>query len=172
MPPRRAPQSANSKGYYQEISLPRAKSLKKVLVHESYLGADVVINVPILKHHGSTGVTAALKNLMGVIWDRGYYHYTDLHQCIADFGLCRLPTLNVVDAYLVMLSGGPRGSSYRADVAVKKMQIISADIVAADAAAARTWGTEPASIAYIQKAQELGLGTADLNKLKIERIRV
>ena len=28
--------------------------------------ADVLINVPVLKHHGSTLITAALKNLMGL----------------------------------------------------------------------------------------------------------
>ena len=162
----------NSKGYYQEITIPRGRSLKMALVHEAYLGANVVINVPILKHHGSTGITAAMKNLMGVVWDRGFFHMNDLHQCIADFPLCRVPRLNVIDAYRVMLSGGPRGSSYRADIALKKMQIISTDIVAADAAAALTWGAEPSSVAYIKKAQELGLGTADLSKLNIERIRV
>ncbi len=163
---------ANSKGYYQEASVPGARSLRKVLVHELILEADVFINVPILKHHGSTGITSAMKNLMGVIWDRSYYHANDLHRCIAEFGLLRKPTLNVVDAHTVMMSGGPRGSSYRSSLSVKKMQIISADIVAADAAAAKTWGAEPEAIRYISQAAELRLGIMDLDSLRIARIRV
>lgn len=162
----------SSKGYFQQAAVPRAKNLKSVMVHEMVLEADVLINVPILKHHGSTTITCALKNLMGLVWDRWYYHANDLHRCIAEFALLRTPTLNVVDAHTVMMSGGPRGSSYRSSLKVKKMQIISPDIVAADAAAAATWGTDADSVRYIQIADELGLGTKNLDSLNIKRMRV
>ncbi len=162
----------SSKGYFQQAAVPRAKNLKSVMVHEMVLEADVLINVPILKHHGSTTITCALKNLMGLVWDRWYYHANDLHRCIAEFALLRTPTLNVVDAHTVMMSGGPRGSSYRSSLKVKKMQIISPDIVAADAAAAATWGTDADSVRYIQIADELGIGTKNLDSLNIKRMRV
>jgi uncharacterized protein (DUF362 family) len=163
---------ANSKGYYQEVEIRKARQLRKVMAHEQLFEADVFINIPILKHHGSTRITSALKNLMGLVWDRWYYHANDLHRCIAEFPLFRAPTLNIVDAHTVMKSGGPRGSSYRAELVIKKMQIISPDIVAADAAAARTWGTEPGSVGHIRIADELGLGTSNLDSLRIRRIRV
>lgn len=162
----------SSKGYFHEAAVPGAKNLKNVMVHEMALEADVIINVPVLKHHGSTTITCALKNLMGLVWDRWYYHANDLHRCIAEFALLRTPTLNVVDAHTVMMSGGPRGSSYRSSLKVKKMQIISPDIVAADAAAAATWGTSADNIRYITIADELGLGTKNLDALNIKRIRV
>jgi len=161
----------SSKGYFQEAAVPGAKNLKNVMVHEMVLEADVLINVPILKHHGSTTITCALKNLMGLVWDRWYYHANDLHRCIAEFALLRIPSLNVVDAYTVMTSGGPRGSSHRSSLSVKKMQIISPDIVAADAAAAATWGTEASRVRYINIADELGIGTKNLDSLRIKRIR-
>jgi uncharacterized protein (DUF362 family) len=162
----------SSKGYFHETAVPGAKNLKNVMVHEMVLEADVIINVPVLKHHGSTTITCALKNLMGLVWDRWYYHANDLHRCIAEFALLRTPTLNVVDAHTVMMSGGPRGSSYRSSLKVKKMQIISPDIVAADAAAAATWGTSADNIRYINIADELGLGTKNLDALNIKRVRV
>jgi len=109
---------------------------------------------------------------MGLVWDRWYYHSNDLHRCIAEFALLRVPTLNVVDAYTVMTSGGPRGSSHRSSLSVKKMQIIGTDIVAVDAAAAATWGTEASSVRYINIADELGIGTKNLDSLRIKRIRV
>jgi uncharacterized protein (DUF362 family) len=160
----------HTRGYYQEVTVTGAEVLKTTEVHEMVLDADVLINVPILKHHGSTKVTCALKNLMGVVWNRRFYHARGLNQCIADFPLVRKPDLNVVDAYRVLKSGGPRGSSYRAKVQDRKMQIISTDIVAADAAAAKTWGTEPDSLPYVTMAHDHGLGTMDLDALRIKRI--
>jgi uncharacterized protein (DUF362 family) len=163
---------ANSKGYYQEVEVPGARKLSSVMVHEQVLEADVLINVPILKDHGSTTITAALKNLMGLVWSRWFYHANDLHRCIAEFPLFRAPTLNVVDAHTVMMQGGPRGSSHRTSLALKRMQIISPDIVAADTAAAKTFGIAPREVGYIRIANELGLGTTELDRLAIRRIKV
>ena len=121
------------------------------------MGADVFINVPILKHHSSSMVTVGMKNLMGVVWDREYWHRNDLHQCIADFASYRRPELTVVDAYNVMKQNGPRGVS-ASDVVPMKSQIVSTDFVAADAAAAKLFGAEPDDIRYIQLAAQMNLG--------------
>ena len=129
--------SGDSEGYYQEIGLPDGRRLRKAKVHELLLDADVFINVPILKDHSSSMLTLGMKNLMGVVWDRWYWHRNDLHQCIADFSSFRKPALTVVDAYNVMKQNGPRGVSVN-DVVPMKSQIVSTDLVAADAAAAIT----------------------------------
>lgn len=161
----------NSSSYYQEATVPGAVSLKKARFHELILESDVFINVPVLKHHSGAGMTAAMKNLMGTVWDRQFFHRYDLDQCIADAALFRKPTLNVVDAYKVMKTGGPRGYGSSAyDMA--KFQILSADIVAADAAAARTLGSDPSSFRYIGLAAEKNTGQADLSKLDIRRLTI
>ncbi|MBU0927133.1 MAG: DUF362 domain-containing protein [Spirochaetes bacterium] len=160
---------ANASGYYQEVTFPGARAVRKARVHELVIESDVFINVPVLKHHSGAGMTAAMKNLMGIVWDRQFFHRNDLHQCIADACLYRKPDLNVVDAYKVMRTGGPRGyASSVYDVA--KFQILSADIVAADAAAARTLGFEPSRFGYIGKAAAAGSGRDDLSKLDIRRL--
>jgi uncharacterized protein (DUF362 family) len=161
--------SGASERYYQEVSIPQGKVLKKAKVHELILQSAVFINVPVLKHHGSGRVTVALKNLMGIVWDRRYWHQNGLHQCIADFGTFRKPDLNIVDAYLVMMRNGPRGTS-AADVVEMKSQIISTDMVAADSAAAKMFGLEPDQVPHITLARELSVGTMDLDKLNIKRI--
>jgi uncharacterized protein (DUF362 family) len=112
-----------------------------------------------------------MKNLMGVVWDRGFWHSNDLHQCIADFAAYRRPTLNVVDAYYVMKRNGPRGVS-EADVATLKAQLISTDIVAVDTAAAKLFGMEPSSIRHIALAADRKVGRMDLEHLTITRIAV
>jgi uncharacterized protein (DUF362 family) len=49
-------------------------------------------------------------------------------------------------------------------------QIISPDIVAADAASTRLLGRESSEIGHIRLAAEAGFGEIDLTKLKIERL--
>lgn len=159
----------NSERYYKEISIPGAKRLKTTKVHEQYLNADVFINVPVLKHHASTNLTISMKNLMGVVWDRRYWHRNNLHQCIADFCLYCKPDLNIVDAYHVMTKNGPRGTS-TADLSVKKSLMISTDIVAIDAASALVFGSQPDDVKHIKIAEEMGIGTANLSKLNIQRV--
>ncbi len=160
--------SGASEGYYQDVTIKQGKKLKNAKVHELILQSDVFINVPILKHHSSADVTIGMKNLMGVVWDRGYWHSNNLHQCISDYSSFRKPDLTVVDAYYVMKKNGPRGVS-KDDVITMKSQIVSADIVAADAAAAKLFGVDPAKIDYIRIANEMNLGVMNLDKISIYR---
>jgi len=162
----------NSENYYQEIEIPGGKKLKKAKVHELLLETDVFINVPVLKDHNSTRMTASLKNTMGIVWDRGFWHSNDLHQCIADFALFeKKPVLNVIDCYNVMVKNGPQGVS-KEDVVQMKSQIITADWVAGDTAAAKMLGVDPLKIDYIPIADKMGLGTMNLDSLNIKRIKM
>lgn len=162
---------AHAESYYQAVDIPRGKVLTTAKEHEIILGADVFINVPILKHHSGTTVTICMKNLMGNVWDRGYWHGSDLHQCIADFATYRKPALNVVDAYLAMKTNGPRGVSTE-DVVTMKTLLLSTDMVAADAASTKLLGVDPEDIRHITIAAEMNAGRKDLDKLNIKRITV
>lgn len=163
--------SADSKSYYREVDIPQGRRLTSALVHKAMLDADVFFNVPVLKDHSSALITASMKNLMGVVWDRRYWHRNDLHQCIADFSSYRRPDLTIVDAYNVMKRNGPRGVSTD-DVVNMKAQVLSTDFVAADAAAARLYGAEPADVRHIRLAAEMNLGRMDLKNLSINRIKL
>ncbi len=154
---------------YREVDIPGGVKLKRALVHSLVLDSDVLLNVPVLKHHSGTGMTAAMKNLMGVIWDRKFYHQNDVHQAIADFLTLRKPTLNILDAYHPMVRNGPRGKSV-ADVVEMRSLLASADPVALDAAAAKMLGLDPAKIGYIPIGDAMKLGTMDLSRVEIRRI--
>jgi uncharacterized protein (DUF362 family) len=163
--------SGANESYYQEVKIPNGKNLKTDKVHELVLNSDVFINVPILKHHGGGRLTICMKNMMGVVWDRGLWHRNNLHQCIADFATYCKPTLNVVDAYNVMKQNGPRGVS-KEDVVSMKSLLLSTNMVVADAAAAKIFGMEPGEINYIKYADEMKVGSMNLDKLSIKRIKV
>ncbi|HEC43868.1 MAG TPA: DUF362 domain-containing protein [Bacteroides sp.] len=163
--------AGNSKGRYHQVDIPGGKVLKQAHVHELILESDVFINVPILKHHGGAGLCVSMKNLMGAVWDRRYWHANDLHQCIADFTSAIKPDLNVVDGYKVLMKNGPRGVSV-ADVETRKFQIISTDMVSADVAATKFLAKDPSQIGHIRIAGEMGLGEMDLSELNINRIQI
>jgi len=166
----------NDEQYYKkEIDLPQGVTLKKAKIHDAIAEADVWFNVPVLKHHGGAKLSCAMKNYMGIVWDRRIFHQSDLQQCIAD--VCtwsKKPVLNIVDAYRVMYRNGPQGVSASDTSSDGKSLIASANIVAVDAAALKffnKWtkmGLNDAS--HVSKGESLKLGTTDLDKIKIERI--
>lgn len=160
---------AHDKKYYQEVEIPNATRLKKTSVHELVMETDVLINVPVLKHHMASSLTIAMKNLMGIVWDRNAWHSSGLNTCIAEFCLYKKPTLNIVDAYAVTMKNGPHRARTE-DLDYKKTLLVSPDIVAIDAAATKVFGSDPANISYIKQAHDLGIGNMNLDTLKIERI--
>jgi uncharacterized protein (DUF362 family) len=159
----------NDASAYREVSIPGGVVLRSAKVHSLVLESDVWLNVPVLKDHGGALMTAGMKNLMGVVWDRRFYHRNDLHQCIADFLTWRKPALNILDAYHPMVRNGPHGRS-EADLVEMRSLLVSTDIVALDAAAAKMLGLQPAAVRHIKIAADMKLGTMDLEQVDIRRI--
>lgn len=167
---------AHLETYYCNVSLPQGKKMKSAKIHQAILDCDVWINVPILKNHGGANLTMSMKNHMGIVWDRGFFHQNDLQQCIAD--ICTLQkkaVLNVVDAYRIMKTNGPRGRS-ASDVVLTKGLFLSQDIVAVDTAAAKFFNQVREmpldTVGHLANGQALKIGTMDLDKLNIKRVKI
>ena len=95
---------------------------------------NVLINVPVLKDHDGAGVTAALKNMYGVIHNPNKYHPNGCNPYIADLNM--LPAirtkmrLTICDATTASYEGGP---GYKPQYAWKNNAlIVSQDPVALD----------------------------------------
>ena len=155
---------------FQDTALPQALDVKEWSVYQDVLNADVVIDVPIAKHHSLARLTLAGKNLMGLIERRNGFH-ANLGQRIADLVSLVRPTLTVVDAVRILMANGPTGGNLD-DVRLANTVIASHDIVAADAYAATLFERNGSEIGYIQAAHDMGLGTLELDSLKIEEIAV
>jgi uncharacterized protein (DUF362 family) len=145
--------------------------IKQWPVYGDVLDADVVINMPIAKHHSSGTLTLGMKNLMGIIDDRTGFHARGLHECIVDLSRAVRPQLTIVDAVRILTANGPTGGSLD-DVKRLDTVIASADIVSADAYAATLFGLTSQDVRHIRLAGEAGLGQADLKAIKIEEIAV
>ncbi len=151
-------------------TLPSARSLRSASFYSEVIDADVVINVPIAKHHGSASLTLGMKNMMGVVRDRGAVHSAGLQQAIADLADFIRPELTIIDAIRILTANGPISSSWR-DVRKMDTVIASPDIVAADAYATRLFGwTDPNRLGYVRIGNQIGLGRSDLENLKIEEL--
>lgn len=167
---------AHEESYYREVKLPQGVNLKSTKIHQAILDCDVWINVPVLKMHGGARMSVSLKNLMGIVWDRRYFHSHDLQQCIADCNtLSKKAVLNIVDAYRVIKAHGPQGRS-EADVALAKGLFISTDTVAVDTAAIRFYNQiaamDLAAVEHVGKAEALRVGTTHLENLSVKRIKI
>ena len=155
---------------YAKTPIPLGRSLKHWSVYTPALKADVIIDVPVAKHHGSAGLSLGMKNLMGLLEPkgRGAFH-GNLHQNIADLSTLFQSKLTVVDAMRTLMANGPTGGSLD-DVKQQNTVFASADIVAADAYATTLFDRLPEDIRYIALAAEMGLGSADLQRMRIEEL--
>lgn len=167
---------AHDQTYYVDVDLPRGKKLKKAQIHKELVDCDVWFNMPILKHHGGAKLTISMKNYMGIVWDRQVFHKEDLQQCIADIvTFNKKPALHIVDAYRSLVQNGPQGKSAD-DVVMLRSLLASADPVAVDTASLKLFAqAKPVTmeaVSHIGNAERLMLGTTNLNKLNVKRIKM
>jgi len=151
------------------VQIQKGKALTRWDFYKEALQADCYINVPIAKHHAKATLTLALKNIMGVIGGkRGELHDT-LGQKIADLNTVLRPTLNVVDCTRILLRHGPLGGKLE-DVKTLHTLLASPDPVAADAYATTFFDLAPDAVESTRAAAALGLGTMDLNRVKVVKV--
>jgi uncharacterized protein (DUF362 family) len=161
--------------YFVEVSVPGGKVLKSVRIARLAQKADVLINLPCAKSHSATGVSFGLKNLMGLIWDRGFFHSgTDLHSAIADLATVIRPHLTILDATRALITGGPAGPG---KVLTLNTLVAGTDPLAVDASAAlmATWNNRtlnPNSVLHLAAAYRLGVGEIDPGKIRLVKSSV
>ncbi|MCP4640178.1 MAG: DUF362 domain-containing protein [bacterium] len=153
------------KGRFRQVQV-GGKLLDTMGVYPEMVDCDLVINAPVCKHHKSTRVTLAMKNLMGVVDDRRRFHQ-DLSTSITDITRFLKPRISVLDATRILTGQGPTGGDM-ADV--KRMDTVAAstDIVALDAFGCTLLGHKPEEIGTVVAGHKAGLGEIDYQKLAKE----
>jgi len=164
---------ATKQRYFESVEVPDGSALSQVEVAKEALKADTIINLPVAKSHSATGVSLGMKNLMGLIWDRGYFHQaTDLHQAIAELSMVVRPDLTLVDVTRALVTGGPGGPG---KVLELETIVAGTDPVAVDAHVTQMtpWMNRAMTggqVAYIAAAHDLGLGQIDLEQVRVEEV--
>ncbi len=162
----------------REIQIPAGKALSSWAFFDDFIlqeEVDVLINVPVAKHHSTSRLTMALKNIMGMIgWDRGALH-KDIHPRIADLNRVVKVDLTILDAYRTLKNHGPTGGRLEdVDNSLDgaRRLVVGTDPVAVDSYGATLFGLQPQDIGFIREAHEAGLGEVDYMLYGIEEFSV
>ncbi|MFQ6043928.1 MAG: DUF362 domain-containing protein [Candidatus Poribacteria bacterium] len=156
---------------FKNVKIPEGRRLKSWKMYIEALNADVLINVPIAKHHSTSRLTMAMKNLMGVLGgNRGDLH-NQLGQNLADINTVIKPNLTILDAYRILTAHGPN-SGTPDDVKLTKQVIVGTDPVAVDSYGATLFGLTGQDLDFVRIGHEMGLGEMDLNKVALKTIEV
>ena len=160
---------------FQPVAIKNGKELKEVKLIKDVLHSDVIICLPTAKSHSTTGVSLGMKGLMGLIWDRKYFHASvDINKAIAELAATVKVNLVILDGSRALLNGGPSGPGL---VEYPKTIVAGTDQVAVDAygVTLAKWygqGFAPAQVKHIAAAQQLGLGTCNLDEITILKAQV
>ncbi|MCX5853607.1 MAG: DUF362 domain-containing protein [Deltaproteobacteria bacterium] len=153
---------------FREVKL-SGHALKSWPIYTEVLEADKVINMPIAKTHGLSTLTLGMKNWMGVMGgSRGRIHQR-IDGSLVDVAMLIKPVLIVLDAVRILTANGPQGGDL-SDVKRLNTVVIGTDQVAVDAFGATLFGLKGSDIGHIVAGHRAGLGTMELQKLKIKKI--
>jgi uncharacterized protein (DUF362 family) len=132
----------------------RATRLEGFHIPHAVLGADLLVSLPKLKTHHWMGMTAAMKNLYGVLpgmlygWPKNVLHRAGIPESVFDINASLPRLLAIVDAIDCMEGDGPIMGSLKP----MGLLIIGNNLPAVDACCARLMGLNPARIAYLHLA--------------------
>lgn len=171
------PSVYNEEHFVKIDSLEGALEVGELEIVKQLFEVDVFINIPIAKHHATTYLTNAMKNLMGLNTrasnvtfhlngpERNDPHF--LAQCIADLNLLRKADLIISDVMYVITTNGPGGPG---EIIQPGKVVAGIDPVAVDVYCAGQIGFAAEDVLTIQKGFEAGLGVKDLDSLNIREI--
>lgn len=132
----------------------RCSALQRFTLPKAVASADLIVSMPKLKTHHWIGVTAAMKNLYGVLpgivygWPKNVLHYAGIPQTVVDINASLPQRIAIVDGIVCMEGDGPILGS------PKPMGLIAVgmSLAALDATLARIAGFNPYKVPYLALA--------------------
>ncbi|MFB0502205.1 MAG: DUF362 domain-containing protein [Candidatus Bathyarchaeia archaeon] len=155
---------------FEEVEVENPVLFSKVRLSKPFLDSDVFISVPTLKTHAGCGITVAIKNMYGLISreDRMLYHMLGkVEEAILDLYQARKADLTVADGTYTTIHLGPRPIEDFKETFKLNLTLAGFDPVAMDTVGATILGIDPETLRYLKWAEERGLGTSDMDKIKI-----
>ena len=125
---------------------------------------DCFVSVPVLKVHVMTTVTLSIKNLWGCLPDTmRMFQHPNFDRNVTLIAKSIKPKIAVIDGIYGLDKHGPTyGEPVRMDLI-----ITSDNMVVADALGASVMGFSPKQIGKIRMAEKEGLGTTNLEEVRI-----
>ena len=149
------------------------KVFKELGIPKALIEADNIITLPIIKTHGITKITGALKNQWGCVPRIRQQYHPVVNQAISDINKYLKVSYAVADATICQEGIGPRNGN----PVITNRIIASPDLVALDTVAATMIGYNPTEVKMLKIAEQDGVGsmkytlTGKIPKLKFEKAR-
>ena len=160
---------------YEEVPNPEGRFIKRFSIIKPAREADAIVVVSKLKTHLLTEMTAATKNLFGLIpgYEKASFHGRlpdplDFSRMLVDLNELIRPTLQVMDAVIAMEGDGPSSGEPRKVGAI----LASSSYAAIDVVAARVIGIPPMDIPTVKVAVERGLLSKELEGIDVRGERI
>lgn len=154
----------------EKVAIPsNLTGLGYLFMPKTVQAADFIVSMPKLKTHHWAGVSLSLKNMLGIMpgtkygWPKNKFHAMGLEQSILDVNHTIKANFAIIDGIIGMEGNGPLfGERRQAGV-----MILSSDLTAADAVAARIMGINPHRVGYLKAAgRRVGREAPRLGSLK------
>lgn len=135
----------------------RLSELKGFTFPAAALEADLIVSLPKLKTHHWMGLTAAMKNLYGVLpgqiygWPKNVLHYAGIPQTVVDINASLPRRIAIVDGILCMEGDGPILGTPKP----LGLLAVGLNLTALDATLARIMGFDPYKVPYLALADGL-----------------
>ena len=144
---------------------PFACKIRRIRLPRTFMEANVVINLPVMKTHGAVDVSLGLKNMKGLIQtnDKKRFHKWGLVQGLLDLIAVAMPDLTILDGTVAMEGAGPTFGN-PVDLG---LLMASKNTVALDRVALEVMGMTLEEVDHIRLAGEAGLGETDLDKIEV-----
>ena len=129
-------------------------SLGRFFFPREVLEADLIVSMPKLKTHHWVGLTAAMKNLYGLLpgtiygWPKNVLHNAGIPETVVDINAAAPRHIAIVDAVVCMEGDGPIMGTPKP----MGLLAIGANCTAVDATCARVAGLDPAKVPYLALA--------------------
>jgi uncharacterized protein (DUF362 family) len=152
-----------------DLDVPGGLVLDWVRVGRSVIEADVVINIPVLKTHRGTLISACLKNIgvgCATREEKKRLHRLGIDDALVDVYSIIKPGFNLVDGVVALEGDGPNLPPGKA----KSLGLLVAgkDGLAVDAVCAKIMGVDPKNVKHLTLAHSQGIGEIDLNNIVIK----
>jgi len=151
-----------SYGQYHRRSIDKGLVLEEIDVPEILLHTQL-LTIPVMKTHGRTVITGAIKNQWGCLSELRHQHHLVVNEALADVNSVLKPKFAVMDGTIGLEGNGPKSGIPR----IADRVLASGDIVALDTVAATIMGFDPQIIPHLQLCAKVGLGRSDLSSIRV-----
>ncbi|MCA9759697.1 MAG: DUF362 domain-containing protein [Candidatus Eisenbacteria bacterium] len=152
-----------SKTPFVQVPVPNALEVESIPLPE-ILTRTTLVTIPVMKTHGKTVLTGAIKNQWGCLPTFRHNYHPVVNEVLRDLTSVLRPAFAVMDATVALEGNGPKSGRPR----ICNLVLASGDPVAIDTIAGEVMGLLGRfEVPHLQYCAEAGLGVHDRNAIDV-----